>query len=410
MWGLLCCLLLLQSDEVSLQELQALTQPAPSDERTLRALVEQTLPRVAKVMRSSPPKAVVTKVLTRSQASRKLRAVLDREYPNHRLSRLGAALQAIHLLEPEVDLEREAVALYAANVGGFYDPHEKTLYLLADQPGVLQQLVIAHELAHAVQDEQLGLERATRDAMRSEDAQMALSAAIEGNAQAVAAAVVAADSGGEDGLTGTLLAESTALSASIAAESSAANPWLALQLGFPYSAGADLVRAIATKDDPAACRLLRRLPTTTAQVLDPAAYRANESALRGAIGLSSLLHAESVYETSLGEANLNLLTSIHGVARLGNGWRGDVLEVVRRQQMESAAWAVAFREAREADAFGAFYSTLVKGSRTADDVAFAEKDGQVSAVLVRGKIAAILIRVPRDSWRLVAEAAVQALR
>jgi len=410
MWGLLCCLLLLQSDEVSLQELQALTRTAPSDERSLRALVEETLPRVAKVMRSRPPRAVVTKVITRSEASRKLKAVLDREYPNHRLSRLGSALRAIHLLEPEVDLEREAVALYAANVSGFYDPHEKTLYLLADQPGLVQQLVIAHELAHAVQDEQLGLERATRDAMRSEDAQMALSAAVEGNAQAVAAAVVAADSGDEDGLTGTLLAESTALSASMAAESSAVNSWLALQLAFPYSAGADLVRAMATKDDPAACHLLRRLPSTTAQVLDPAAYRTNETPLRGSIGLSSLLRAESVYETSLGVANLNLLSKIHRAEALGNGWRGDVLEVVRRNQTESAAWAVAFREAREAKAFGAFYSKLIEGSRTGDALAFAEKDGNVSAVVVRGKVSAILIQVPRDSWTAVAEVALRALR
>src|SRR5262249_59828709 len=87
-------------------------------------------------------------------------------------------------------LQKEAVALYAKNVSGFYDPHDHVLYLLKDQPPSMQRMVIAHELAHAIQDEKLGLEQAVRASAGSEDAQMALAAAFEGNAQAVAAAGV----------------------------------------------------------------------------------------------------------------------------------------------------------------------------------------------------------------------------
>ncbi len=410
MWRLLWSLFLLQSDEVTLKELQALAQPASADEGTLRALVDQTLPQVAKVMHSRVPRALSTRVVSRSEVSRKLRGVLEREYPSHRLARLGNALKAIHLIEPGVDLEKEALGLYAANVGGFYDPHDKTLYLLADQPAALQQLVIAHELAHAIQDEQLGLERVTQVAMRSEDAQLALSAAIEGNAQAVASKVFAAASGDEDGMTGTLLTESAALSASMAAESSGAIPWLGLQLSFPYQAGAELVRSLATKDDPAGCRLLSRLPSSTAQVLDPARYRRNEAPLRGSIGLGSIIHAESVYDTSLGQANIDLLSKIHGVEALGNGWRGDVLELVRRDGTESAAWAIVFREARQSEAFANFYTKLIGGTRRADSTAYEDKNGTVSAVLVRGTVAVILIRVPREQWSPIADAASRAFR
>jgi len=107
-----------------------------------------------------------------------------------------------------------------------------------------------------------------------------------------------------------------------------------------------LVRAVATKDDPAACRLLSRLPTSTAQVLDAAAYRKNEAPLRGSIGLTSLLGGgEPIYQTTLGRANIDLLTQIHGGEPLGAGWRGDVLEVVRKGAAHSAAWAIAFKEA-----------------------------------------------------------------
>ena len=408
---LVLTLFLLQSDEELLKDLQAFTQVAPADERTLRAAVDQTLPRVAKVMHSSVPRRFSTKIVSRGEAARRLKAMLEREYPGDRLARLGAALKAVHLIEPGVDLEKEALALYAANVGGFYDPHDRTLYLLADQPAVVQQLVIAHELAHAVQDEQLGLERATREAMRSEDAQLALMAAIEGNAQAVAAAVISADAADEDGMLAALVAESTAVSASMAADSSGASPWLALQLSFPYAAGGELVRTLATKDDPAAGRLLSRLPSSTAQVLDPAAYRRNETPLRGSIGLSALLGgAERIYETTLGRANIDLLARIHGADSLGDGWRGDVLEVVRRGATQSAAWAVAFKEARQADAFAAFYAKLVGGKRRADAFAIDEKDGFVSAVILRGNITVVFDRVPLERWNATADAAGRALR
>jgi hypothetical protein len=399
---LLLSLLLLQSDETLLKDLQALTPLAPTDERTLRAMVEQTLPRVAKVMHARAPKNPTVKIVSRAAAAGKLKAVLAREYPGDRLDRLGAALKAVRLIEPGVDLQREALELYATNVGGFYDPHDRTLYLLADQPALMQQLAIAHELAHAIQDEQLGLERLTREAMRSEDAQLALSAALEGNAQAVAAEVVGADSGDEDGMAGALIAESTALSASLAAQASGVNPWLALQLSFPYEAGGELVRAVATKDDPAACRLLSRLPASTAQVLDPAIYRNNQAPLRGSIGLAFLLPGtERVYETTLGRANIDLLARSHDAGRLAEGWRGDVFELVKKGAMQSAAWAIAFKEARQAEAFATFYSKLLGAKDRVDGAAVEDKEGSISGVIVRGSAVLILIRVPVERWNPV---------
>src|SRR5262249_57516212 len=153
-------------------------------------------------------------------------------------------------------LQKEAVALYAKNVSGFYDPHDHVLYLLKDQPPSMQRMVITHELAHAVQDEKLGLEQAVRASAGSEDAQMALAAAFEGNAQAVAAALLVSGMGDETEALSSLLIDGVAEGASLAALASGATPWLALQLSFPYAAGPQLIRAISTKDDPLATNLL----------------------------------------------------------------------------------------------------------------------------------------------------------
>src|SRR4051812_146185 len=88
--------------------LQALQGSAAPDEPALRAMVEKTLPRVAKVMGLPAPRRVQVRVVSSAEASRKLLEVLRREYPGDRLARLGRALQLVHLVEPGLDLEKAA--------------------------------------------------------------------------------------------------------------------------------------------------------------------------------------------------------------------------------------------------------------------------------------------------------------
>ena len=204
----------------------------------LRGLVAELLPRVGKVMGLPVPSRVEVKVVSRDEARAALLVVLRRDYPGDTLERLSEALAAVGLVAAGTDLRAEAQALYGANVSGFYDPHERRLYLLADQPLAAQTLVVAHELAHAVQDEAIRLDAASLKVRSSEDAQLALSAAIEGQAQQVAALVLAGEAGGaaDDGLdVGGLLAEAAAAGAGMAAEQTSV-PWLGMQLSFPYAA------------------------------------------------------------------------------------------------------------------------------------------------------------------------------
>jgi hypothetical protein len=77
-----------------------------------------------------------------------------------------------------------------------------------------------------------------------------------------------------------------------------------------------------TRSDPAATSLLRRLPRSTAQVLDPALYRADERPKEAQLDLAARIPGSTaVYDTTLGAANLNLLGELHGGGELGRGWR-----------------------------------------------------------------------------------------
>ena len=375
----------------------------------LRALVAEMLPRVGKVMHLPVPARVDVKVISRDEARAALLEVLRRDYPGDTLERLSEALAAVGLVAAGTDLRAEAQALYGGNVSGFYDPHRRRLYLLSDQPLAAQTLIVAHELAHAVQDEAVRLDAASRKVRASEDAQLAFSAAIEGQAQQVASLVLAGEAGeAGDGLDlGSFLSEAAAASAAMAGGQSSV-PWLGLQLSFPYAAGGRLVAAIRTADDPAATSLLRRLPRSTAQVLDPALYRADERPREARLDLAAKLPGSAAgLATTLGAANLDLFGELHGGGDLGQGWRGDRLETVRRGSQLCAVWAVAYASADGASRLVKAWSTAVGGGTGAET---AQPDGSRYVVRQSGSVAVLLENVPADHIGEIVAAAAAAFR
>jgi hypothetical protein len=382
----------------------------PASREDLQALVTEMLPRVGKVMRLPVPARIDVKVASREEARAALLEVLRRDYPGDLLERLSESLAAVGLVAAGTDLRAEAQSLYGANVSGFYDPHQRRLYLLADQPMVAQALIVAHELAHAVQDEAVRLDAASRKVRASEDAQLALSAAIEGQAQQVAALVLAGDGGGagDEGLDmGSFLTDAAAASAAMAA-GQASVPWLGLQMSFPYASGANLVAAVRTKEDPAATSLLRRLPRSTAQVLDPSLYRADERPKEARLDLASRIPGSAaVYATTLGAANLNLFGDLQGGGELGRGWRGDRLETVRQGGQLSAVWAVAYGSADGAERLVKAWSGAMGGG---SDRPATQADGSRYVVRQSGNVAVLLENVPAERVNELVTAAATAFR
>jgi hypothetical protein len=378
-------------DEALLHELEQMAraqQGGGASAAELRTLVAEMLPRVARVMKRPAPSRVEVRVVSRDEARARLLAILERDYPGDALTRLAEALRAVGLVAEGTDLRSEAQQLYGGNVSGFYDPHERALYLLSDQPLAVQALIVAHELAHAIQDEMLHLDAASQRVRSSEDAQLALSAAIEGQAQQVASLVMAEDAGdlGEaGGDIASLLSEAGAVSAGMAGEQSGV-PWLGLQLRFPYSAGASLVAAVRTAEDPSGISLLRRLPVSTAQVIHPDLYRSDQRPLVAKLDLPGRFPGSvPVYATTLGAANLDLFGELHEAGDLGDGWRGDRLEVVRQGGRLIATWAVAFGELGQSERLVRAWSAAFKGG-----------GGLAYTARQKGNVAVLLVNVPAE--------------
>ena len=317
-------------------------------------LVDELLPRVVQVMGLSAPKHLQVKVVSRAEAEALLRGELDNQQDH--LQRLGEALLAIGLLPPGTKLEALAPDFNRQNVSGFYDVHTHTLLLLADQTDEAQRPIVAHELAHAVQDANVNLELAMTARRGSQDATLALSAVLEGQAQATAALVM--DGWLRDrhvaveGMVG-LLSDTAAKSAAEAAQR-APVPWLGLQLSFPYVAGRELIASMATADDLIARELLRKPPASTAQVMTPTRTAPPR---KGELHLERLIpEAKPSVSTTLGRANLELLG-----AGLGEGWRGDRLESVRVGPKAFVAWSIVFETQDQAQRCAAVIKGEVEG-------------------------------------------------
>jgi hypothetical protein len=76
-----------------------------------------------------------------------------------RLRRSELVLKKFGLLPRDFDLEKLLVALLREQVAGYYDPRTKTVNLLDWVPMEEQEPVMAHELTHALQDQDIGLDK-----------------------------------------------------------------------------------------------------------------------------------------------------------------------------------------------------------------------------------------------------------
>src|SRR5690242_9568926 len=130
---------------------------------------------------------------------------LDRSYPAARRHADEAILRRLGLIDPGVDLRSVSASLFGeGGVAGYYDPRSKRLRIVtgaATGSHVLQEITLAHELTHALEDQRFGLspEEGTND-----DRALARLALIEGSATLVMERYLLRHFSAEEALAGVL--------------------------------------------------------------------------------------------------------------------------------------------------------------------------------------------------------------
>jgi len=229
----------------------------------IRGLRFETRPRPAEV---SP-----------AQAKRDGLEDLDRSYPVAERRADEEVLKLLGLLDASVDLRKVSATVFGEGVAGYYDPRTKRLRIVKGAQTTnrfLEEITLAHELTHALEDQRFGLD--LEDTSGSDDADLARLALVEGSATAVMLAYGERHFSADQSIAG--------LFASLGQDTGDLPPFVQAQLLFPYLGGQAFVqRLFATGADSwkvvnAADRF--RPPASTEQVLHPDKYLAVESPLR----------------------------------------------------------------------------------------------------------------------------------
>ena len=343
----------------------------------LRGLRFESLPRPVEV--------------TPEQARREGLEDLDRSYPEARRRADEQVLKLLGLIDASVDLRDVSASVFSEGVAGYYDPRTKRMRTVrgaATGTKVLAEMVLAHELTHALEDQRYGL--GLEDQGGSDDAALARLALVEGSASDLMYAYARRHFTAEETLGGVL--------GSAFAPTGSLPAFLQAQLVFPYTGGAAFVGALRERAGGRWTLVdlaeRTRPPASTEQVMHPEKWVRVEPPVPVRVRAGEALGDgwERAAGGVLGEFQTRELLARAGgggSAVAAAGWGGDRYELWRRGAGESrrdAALIVRWRWDTPADA-REFETKLrqwvvdglgdVEGGR----VVVAERDGSVTLAM-----------------------------
>jgi len=213
-----------------------------------------------------------------------------------RLRRSELVLKKFGLLPHDFDLQTFLVALLREEVAGYYDPKTKTVNLLDWVPMEEQEPVMAHELTHALQDQQVGLDKwmkkgdkdlgeikkdPTPEDIENDEIDDAREAVVEGQAQAMMFQYALAPTGRSitDAPDMVEAMETETLTGSSTTKVFNEAPiFMKESLTFPYSYGMEFVVKLMQKagKEKAFAGVLQNPPHTTRQIMEPDTYLSGE--------------------------------------------------------------------------------------------------------------------------------------
>jgi hypothetical protein len=306
--------------------------------------------------------------IDRADLSVHLRRQMEKSTP-YPLEDWGSLLSALQLVDTKgkdasKELLPKLLTLYESQVLAFYDPQAHTYYSikqlpklpeqaakLAD-PKMLEEMVMVHELMHALQDQHFKLGEKETALMRDTDANLAYHAVLEGEAVLVMVAHILAKSGLE-------LDEIVKDDAMLGMISSAAQAeqmidpatpkYFAEMLKFPYLEGLKFVVAAYRRGGwKELDRIHADPPRTTRQIMHPEEYF-NRSFKPRPFDASK--PANAISAEHLGEFHWAFLVG----AANARGWVNDRAVVSRDGRVQVATtWESPDRAAAFASAYGAF--------------------------------------------------------
>ena len=328
------------------------SEPPPAEGPTPQAVVE--VERAVEELRGlSFTEPVVADSATQAELVEGLEESFDYSYPEALLARRSRAWETIGVIPPGTSIRDELERFASGQVIGYYDTLTGELVFIGtDDPSPTERVTLAHELTHAIDDQNFGLERIDELLTSCRDeASTAAIALVEGDATYFMTAFAFQYLTPE---------EQVSLGEGGGGESVSVAPFIERQQIWPYVAGQAFVTALSSDGGiPKIDDAFRDLPISTEQILHPERYPNDVPTPVDVPDLASALGGgwEDLDVQEVGEAWLLLALDLRLETRVSEdaaaGWDGGIyrawtdgehVAVVLSTVWDSPAEATAFAD------------------------------------------------------------------
>lgn len=336
-----------------------------------RAEIDRTLQQLSAATGFSVKRPVPIESMTRAQWKVWLEQEVKRRVKPEEIRRDELVLKKFGLVPPDFDLKKTTLDLLTEQAAAFYDHRKKKMVFVQGAGGASQDVVLAHELGHALADQHFPLTRFVEASGHSDDAQTARLAVVEGQAmwlmmelplRAMGASLV------KNRAPLDMMSQAGASSGMFPVFDSAPL-YLRETLLFPYRDGVLFQQALVEKwDRKGFSEPLRHPPVSTQQILHPEAYFENRIPLHPALAAFTAPSGyKRIAEGSFGELDLRILLQQYAgpeeTRRIAPGWRGGQFDLweARDRSRSVLRWSIEFDSDETAAAFLRQYKSVLAG-------------------------------------------------
>ena len=278
-------------------------------------------------------KSIQRGVMDKRQIKKRLLKRIDQEYTPAEIAAEEIAMKRLGLLPADADYLDIVVKLLTDQIAGFYDPWEQQLYI-ASWGGLGGDMLLAHEIDHALQDQHFDLRKFMKEERDNADAMVARQALVEGDGTAVMIEFTMDDKGlaapwGQSEFLETIAQTTASMGGMVDAP-------LALKKGllFPYMRGLVFVGHYLRHNSWRRIdKMYKKPPLSTEHILHPDKFDAYEKPVEvKSAALPTLKGYKLAYDNVSGELGMSILFEQHGAgedkaAEAAAGWGGDRLVI-----------------------------------------------------------------------------------
>jgi hypothetical protein len=309
------------------------------------SLIAQALATASRLRELSATGSVRGVALTRAEMAAQVRATIEREVPATAVAAEGEMLVALGVAPPSFDYMRATVELMSAELAGYYEPNEKTMYLASDLAAAERSATLAHELVHALQDQHYALGKLLEYRADQSDAQSALHALAEGDAtSAMLDQLLESKNAKATDISDDLISIQVRAAAQFTAKAGDVPEILRRSMIAPYIDGILFVHFLRRRAGWAEVdRAWQSPPSSTEQLLHTDKYLAHEAPLVVAVPAApDVTWPAAEYTDVMGEESIRILFEEWlprvPATNAAAGWGGDRVAVFRSGNRVALGW------------------------------------------------------------------------